>query len=351
MDSNISRDELRRQARDLGATAARDAASAQRVFTAAFDSAADSQQRRAAVLGRRDVFRIGGFAVATASVLAACGEYSSGQIGRVGEAPKPETLPDAAINDVVLLRTASSLEHSALAVYAAVVDNRDLLDAKFVDVVKRFIADHEEHAALFEKLTKDAGGTPWTTGNPRIDQAVITPILQRITVGADATPTSAAIGPSDDPKRDVLNFAHGLESLAGASYQSLVGLLSLPALRAEAINVGAREVRHAALLALTINPERPGGLINLTDLASAQPDAPVQATPTTVQNIAAPTTVAAEEVIPQTEIPSVTAIPSQFGSLAQIQVVLGAGDENGTRLKVNLETPSLNSLVYEYLEG
>jgi hypothetical protein len=47
----------------------------------------------------------------------------------------------------------------------------------------------------------------------------------------------------------------------------------------------------------------------------------------------------------------VTAIPSQFGSLAQIQLVVGAGDENGTRLKVNLETPSLNSLVYEYLEG
>jgi len=50
-----------------------------------------------------------------------------------------------------------------------------------------------------------------------------------------------------------------------------------------------------------------------------------------------------------TEIPSVTAIPSQFGGLGAIQLVVGAGDENGTRLKLNLETPSLNSFVYEYM--
>ena len=51
-----------------------------------------------------------------------------------------------------------------------------------------------------------------------------------------------------------------------------------------------------------------------------------------------------------TEIPTVTAIPSQFGGLAAIQIVVGAGDENGTRLKLNLETPSLNSFVYEYMK-
>ena len=53
--------------------------------------------------------------------------------------------------------------------------------------------------------------------------------------------------------------------------------------------------------------------------------------------------------MPQTEIPTVTAIPSQFGCSAAIQLVVGGGDENGTRLKLNLETPSLNSFVYEYM--
>jgi hypothetical protein len=31
------------------------------------------------------------------------------------------------------------------------------------------------------------------------------------------------------------------------------------------------------------------------------------------------------------------------------QLVIGRGDENGTRLKLNLETPSLNSFVFEYM--
>jgi hypothetical protein len=30
--------------------------------------------------------------------------------------------------------------------------------------------------------------------------------------------------------------------------------------------------------------------------------------------------------------------------------VVGKGDENGTRLKLNLETPSLNSFVFEYMK-
>ena len=43
------------------------------------------------------------------------------------------------------------------------------------------------------------------------------------------------------------------------------------------------------------------------------------------------------------------ALPWTFGSTATITVVVGAGDENGTRLKVLLETPAINSMEYEYL--
>ena len=73
---------------------------------------------------------------------------------------------------------------------------------------------------------------------------------------------------------------------------------------------------------------------------------------TTVQNIAAPAGGKKPAAPVQlTEIPTLTALPSQFGGLAAIQIVVGAGDENGTRLKLNLETPSLNSFVYEYMKG
>jgi len=69
-----------------------------------------------------------------------------------------------------------------------------------------------------------------------------------------------------------------------------------------------------------------------------------------VQDIAAETTVPATVPggAPLTEIPEVAAIPAAFGNLGTLLVVVGAGDENGVRLKVNFETPSLNSLVYEY---
>ncbi|HEX2782339.1 MAG TPA: ferritin-like domain-containing protein [Ilumatobacteraceae bacterium] len=307
------------------------------------------------LLGRRDVLRVGGLTVAAAAVISACGEHARGEVGRVGAVPTTVPLPDAVVTNVALLRTASSLQHSIVAVYDQIIGNSDLLDPKFDDVIKRFRADHADQAKLFEKLTTAAGGTAWTCGNPKIDDTIINPVVTRITKGVDATASTKAIGPSDDPRRDVLNFAHGLEYLAGATSQAFVVMFSDPALRAEAMTVGARSARHAALLALTINPARPGGLVNFTDAVNAEPASPpttVPATSTTLQNIANPSGGAAAPAVTvqQTEIPGVTAIPSQFGSLAALQIVVGKGDENGTRLKLNLETPSLNSFIYEYMK-
>ena len=295
------------------------------------------------LLGRRDVLRAGGLTVAAAAVISACGEHARGEVGRVGAVPTTVPLPDAVVTNVVLLRTASSLQHSIIAVYDQIIGKSDLLDPKFDDLMKRFRADHADHAKMFEKLTTDAGGTAWTCGNPKIDDTIINPVVSRIIKGVDATAS------------DMLNFAHGLEFLAGATCQSFVVLFSDPSLRAAAMKVGARSARHAALLALTINPARPGGLVNLTDAVNAEPASPptttIPATTTTVQNIATPSGGAAPAApAQQTEIPSVTAIPSQFGGLAALQIVVGKGDENGTRLKLNLETPSLNSFIYEYMK-
>jgi Ferritin-like domain len=307
------------------------------------------------LLGRRDVLRAGGFTVAAAAVIAACGEHERGEVGRVGAVPTTVPLPDAVVSNVTLLRTASSLEHSIIAVYDEIIGKSDLLDPKFDDLMKRFRADHADHAQLFEQLTTDAGGTAWTCGNPKIDDVIINPVVERITKGAEATAGTKAIEPSDDPRRDMLNFTHGLEFLVGATCQAFVPMFSDPSLRSQAMTVGARSARHAALLALTINPTRPGGLVNFTDAVNAEPASPpttVPATSTTLQNIANPAGGAASPAVTvqQTEIPGVTAIPSQFGGLAALQIVVGIGDENGTRLKLNLETPSLNSLLYEYMK-
>jgi hypothetical protein len=308
------------------------------------------------MFGRRDVLRIGGFGVATAAVITACGA-ETGQLGRVGSVSTTVPLPDAAVSNVTLLRTASSIEHSIINVYSQVIGNSDLLDPSHDDLFQRYLDDHSAHAELFEGLTIVAGGTQWTCGNPKFDDVVVQPVLNRIIKGVPATAVAAEIPPSDDPLRDILNFAHGLEAMSAATCQSFVVLYSDPSLRASAMTVGANESRHAAMLAFTINPDRPGGWVNFSDAVNAEPASPPTTTiasSTTVQNIAnAPgAEVPSDSVpeVPQTEIPTVTAVPSQFGGLAAIQLVVGAGDENGTRLKVSLETPSLNSFVYEYMQ-
>ena len=308
------------------------------------------------MFGRRDMLRIGGFGVATAAVISACGA-ETGEVGRVGSVSTTIPLPDVAVSNITLLRTASSYEHSIISVYSQVIGNSDLLDPSHDDLFQRYLDDHTAHAALFESLTTDAGGTAWTCGNPKFDDVVVQPVLDRIIKGVPATAVAAQIPPSDDPRRDILNFAHGLEALSGATCQSFVVLYSDPALRASSMTVGANESRQAALLAFTINPDRPGGWVNFNDAVNAEPASPPTTTiapSTTLQNIAdAPgAAVPSDDAtpVPQTEIPTVTAVPSQFGSLAAIQIVVGAGDENGTRLKVNLETPSLNSFVYEYMQ-
>ena len=309
--------DLRRAAREISRTAADDTRAMGVTMRAILDAPTTVDQRRHAIVGRRRFLQIGGFSVATASVIAACGGTESGSIARVGLAPTSTLLPDPVVNDVVLLRTAASLEYSAISVYDAVIGNADLLDPSLDEVATRFRDDHAGHAALFDQLTTEAGGVAWGCSNPRIDSLIIAPVIRAITGGPagdglDETP------PSDDPKRDVLNFAHDLETLAGSTYQDLATLLSLPALRKETMVIGTHEVRHAALLALAITGV-PAGIRPPADLPAEPP-----------------------------VIPVVYAVPTRFGSLGSTQVVVGAADDNGARSTFSLETPSLNTFIYEF---
>ena len=314
---NINRDELRRAARDMNATAATDTKAMGSMLRAVLDSDLTPAQRSVAFVGRRRFLHVGGFSVATAAVLAACGGTESPGVARIGVAPERTDLPPAVVNDIVLLRTAASVERSAIAVYDLVIGNSDLLDPALDDVVKRFRDDHLAHADLIDGLTIEAGGEPWTCGNPRIDELLIAPLVLLIT-GAPASVDTPEVPPSDDPRRDVLNVAHGLETMAGETYQAFVPLLSQPSMRQSAMTAASHEARHAALLAITITG-RPDGYVQ----GEAPPDPP--------------------------PIPTVFAIPGQFGSLAGTTVVVGAQDELGQRRTFSIDTPSLNTYVYEFL--
>jgi hypothetical protein len=340
-------DELRRELRAMGRDHAREMRAMETTTRAFLESDASPDQRVAALVGRRRFLTLGGASVATAAVLAACGGESDTGLARVGNAPTTTALPDAVVNDVVILRTASSIEYTAINVYDLVIDNSDLLDPALRDVARRFRDDHAGHAAIFERLTTEAGGEPFTCENPRLKDVLIDPVLRAIT-GAEATATLPARPPSDDPRRDVLNFAHGLEAFAGATYQSVVPALSLPSLRREAVVVGSHEVRHAAVLALAITGT-PAGYVDPAVATAAGQGPPIPEAPET-DGQEVPATEPVEDSGPTaTAIPPVYAINSQFGLLSAVPVVLGAGDENGVRLTVRLDTPSLNTFVYEYL--
>ena len=269
-------------------------------------------------LSRRRFFVAGGATVSFAALVAACGGSESTGIARLGDAPTPNKLVEAEVTDITLLRTATSLEHNAIFVYEAVA-SAGLLTGDAAEIAKRFLDDHRAHAEATASLTTDLGGKAYTQPNPRLQSVYIEPALKLI-VGDEAT----GILPTDDPAADVLALAYALETIAGSTYQAYVPLLADKSLRAAAMGIGDQEARHAALLGVVLNPARLVSSMGLSIAAEYQEEGETQ---------------------------TAYASPSAFGTQAPVPVTLGAANESGIRTNVNLETPSLNSMVYEYLDA
>lgn len=305
--------------------------------------------------GRRGLFRIGGLTAASAVAIAACGKSEAGEPGNIGVGEDTPKLPDPVVNNGVYLRTLAGVEQSIAAAYERMID-ADMLSvasSTFPDIgdltplVAQFGEHHTAAAATLNDLAVDQGAEPWECGNTHLDSAFIDVVFDRVLNGVAATDSAKEIAPSDDPTRDMLNLVETLESLSAASFQGVVPQFSEPALRAAAVSIGVVSARQSALFALLLNP---GGYVSTADAENAQPAVTTTtAAPTTTQNIAAPVETADTAAEPvATDIPLPVAIPSQFGSLAAIVYVGGAGDENGVRLKLNFETPSLNSYAYPF---
>lgn len=278
----------------------------------------------ASTTSRRSMLRMGGLAALAAAFTAACAENTEvGPIGRVGTGGATPKLADPVVNDGVLMRTAAGIEFSIANAYQRILETGDLAASstaypKVGDQTELVTACREHHldaAATYNEAAVTAGELAWECGNARLDSAYLEPIFTRIIDGIPAGENSLAIPASDDPARDYLNLVYALESLSAETGQALVGQVVDIALRPGALAVAATSARQATVVALAVNPA--GYLAN--------PDA-------------------------DDEIPLPVALPSTFGSLAAITYVGGAGDENGVRLKFNLETPSLNSYAYPFDE-
>lgn len=257
-------------------------------------------------LGRRALIRNGAITVSLGVLASACGSGRSGSDapGRLGVADAAPELGDGEVDDVTLLRTAQSLEYTAIDVYAAAIATGGL-SAQEVELVERFVDDHQRHADDIGALVSQLGGEPYTCANAFLVDRAVTPVL-------------AALEGTDDLHRDLLNISYAFETLAGATYQEVVRLLADPALRTAAMVIGGEEQRHAAAVAAAINPE----------------------------SYVSPTLTGGIDEADADGIPLRYSIPSVFGRVDGIELTIGAVNDEGSRVSVILQTPAANSLVY-----
>jgi hypothetical protein len=261
-------------------------------------------------LTRREVIHGGGMLLALGAIGAACGSPEAGGTpGRIGLAPPPPTLPEVEHppNDLTLLRTAQSMEYAALELYKGLVP-MGTLNADESALFDRIVEDHTRHALEIGQAITGAGGEEYPCPNEFIMDRSVNPAL-------------AATDGSDDLHRDVLNIAWAFESNFGASYQSFVPLLQALDLRTAAAFHAGEELRHAGVLARIINPDE----------------------------TFAPTFFGEPEEKDAAGFPVPYAIPSVFGKVSGIELVVGNVSEEGARFSILLQTPAENTFVYEYM--
>jgi rubrerythrin len=196
-------------------------------------------------LTRRSLFRVGGVTIAGAALLAACGSDSGATATTVAPPTTPSTpstmvpttmapattTPMGAVDDVTWLRTASSIEHLAVAAYQTAIDSGLVTTMAVADAAMRFQDHHMEHADFFEAATKKMGGKAFTDPNPAV-LAQLQPAIKAL-----------------KDEKGVIALALMLERAAAATYQSGVGNVADLTLNKALMSVGGVEARHAAVLA------------------------------------------------------------------------------------------------------
>jgi hypothetical protein len=247
-------------------------------------------------ISRRNMLRTSGALAASGVVLAACGS-SGATVTRIGESPTTLKLEDKAVTDLVLLRTAMSVETMVAGMLGdpAVIG---IADPKVAPVIAAFASAHIARLEELRPLIAARGGQAYEETNTKLMESYGQTALDLVKEGKVAA--------------DALALAHALETLVAGTYQYFVSLTAEPALRAAMMSLGVKSSRRAAVAAQLIR----GGTAAF-----------------------APSTDEAGAVL-------VSTLPNAFGSLSAVQVALGPVNETGSRNTVLMDTPSLNSLIY-----
>jgi len=271
----------------------------------------DLERKIATRLGRRDVLKIGGLTLSLAAIVAACGDDISGSTdpGRIGIAPPITEPPDYPVDDAVLFRTGSSIEQTTILLYEAILD-LGVLDEAGTTLVGQLLESHRALDKVMGDLTVAAGGEVWPCTNPWFNDRYLVPITD-------------AIKASDNQIRDIYNVAVSFENLGAATYQQYSVQVTKPEQRVAVVNAAALDSRQSAVLVIAV--EGSDGYVS-------------------------PAIDGLEVGTDADGVPLQYAIPWRFGSVAQFELTVGPPNEEGTREDFVIQTPSLNSYIYNELE-
>jgi hypothetical protein len=271
----------------------------------------DLERKIATRLGRRDVLKIGGLTLSLAAIVAACGDDISGSTdpGRIGIAPPITEPPDYPVDDAVLFRTGSSIEQTTILLYEAILD-LGVLDEAGTTLVGQLLESHRALDKVMGELTVAAGGEVWPCTNPWFNDRYLVPITD-------------AIKASDNQIRDIYNVAVSFENLGAATYQQYSVQVTKPEQRVAVVNAAALDSRQSAVLVIAV--EGSDGYVS-------------------------PAIDGLEVGTDADGVPLQYAIPWRFGSVAQFELIVGPPNEEGTREDFVIQTPSLNSYIYNELE-
>ncbi|MEP7047861.1 MAG: ferritin-like domain-containing protein [Ilumatobacteraceae bacterium] len=229
-----------------------------------------STNDKASMLGvpspnRRDLFKLGGASILGVAVLAACGSDSASAPAATSGAtttpagstpaattpaattpaatqPGGTTAPPTTANsgemDLVLARTAASLEKLAVDAYgtaAGLITTPAVLAAATM-----FAGHHQMHLDALNGVITGAGGKAITEMNQAVYNALVKPAIDTAKTEADA-----------------VMLALALEEAAAQTYVFAGGALSTPGLRSTIMTIGGVEARHAAVLRMAALAQSP----------------------------------------------------------------------------------------------
>lgn len=262
-------------------------------------------------VGRRDALKIGGLSLSLAAVAAACGAGREGDTapGRVGNAPTITEPPTYPVDDAVLLRTASSVEHTAVNAYRQMLALGGF-DENVESLIRQFVDSHLGVADELAELTVDVGGEAWNCVNPWYMQRTIDPLM-------------AAVVSSDNQTIDMFNISVALENLAASTHQAFSIRLGDAASRVATLSAAKLESRQSAALVVDVR-----GAEGYVSPAINNEEVPRDAV----------------------GLPEQFALTHRFGSIGQTDIIAGPPDENGVRETFTIQIPAENSYIYNELD-